>query len=152
MDTTKFKSLIKEKCPIYHTINLLGDVWILGIIRASFMGVSKFDQFQAELDISRSVLVRKLSVLTEHEILKKLEYKAPKQRKRFEYSLTERGKDLALLLGAMLQWGNKYLVDQNEGCMEITEVHSKKPLFLAILNQDGGKVELSDVAIRWKNK
>ena len=43
--------------------------------------------------------------------IERRDYQEPGQRKRCEYHLTDKGKDLYPVLSALRQWGDKYLAD-----------------------------------------
>ena len=51
-------------------------------------GVRRFDDFQAELDVPRSVLSARLAALVDAGIMERQEYREEGQRARIEYPLT----------------------------------------------------------------
>jgi len=93
-------------CSVAQCLELVGDWWTLLIIRDVFLGVRRFDEFQQRLGISRNILIQRLTSLVDHDILEKQPYS--EHPPRYEYQLTEKGRDLWSVLVAMRQWGDKY--------------------------------------------
>ena len=77
------------------------------VLREMFFGVRRFDEFQRNLQISRSVLARRLNSLVAHGIIEKHQYQT--RPDRFEYRLTESGLELYPIFLAMKSWGDKWL-------------------------------------------
>jgi DNA-binding HxlR family transcriptional regulator len=68
--------------------------------------VTRFDDFQARLGISRNVLSQRLAALLAAEVLVKVPYS--ERPPRYEYRLTDKGRDLWPVITTMRQWGDKY--------------------------------------------
>jgi DNA-binding HxlR family transcriptional regulator len=93
-------------CSIARTLDVVGEWWSLLIIRDAFLGVTKFDDFQARLAIPRNTLTQRLNYLVDSEILDRVPYQ--EHPPRFEYRLTEKGVDLAGVMTALRQWGDRW--------------------------------------------
>jgi len=81
------------------------------ILRSAFLRTRRFDDFQAQLGITRHLLAARLAKLVKLGVLSKVLYQ--ERPKRYEYRLTEQGRDLYPLLMALISWGDKWL---DEGC------------------------------------
>ncbi len=81
-------------------IEILGDAWILRILRSSFRGARRFGEFMEMLQVSRAVLSDRLARLVQDGVLDKVVVEG----RHPEYRLTERGLDLWRVLVAMWQW------------------------------------------------
>lgn len=103
-----YRDLEHEQCSIARPVALLGDRWTLIVLRQAFTGVRRFEQFQSSLGISRSLLTDRLNRLVEAGVLERHAYRG-EQRTRYEYRLTEKGRDLYPVLVALRTWGDKYL-------------------------------------------
>jgi len=103
----KRKSLETTLCPIARSLDHVGEWWSLLIIRDAFHGLRRFDEFQKSLSIAPNMLTRRLNSLLENGLLEKHQYS--KRPARFEYLLTEKGRDLAPVLTTLFSWGNKHL-------------------------------------------
>lgn len=82
------------------------------ILREAFFGVRRFQELQANLGISRSVLARRLESLVAHGILARRRYQT--RPERFEYVLTDAGRDLYPVFLAMKAWGDRWLGGDGE--------------------------------------
>jgi DNA-binding HxlR family transcriptional regulator len=103
--------LSEQHCSIARPATLLGDRWTLVILRQAFSRTRRFDDFQRQLGISRSLLSDRLGKLVEFGILRREPYKDD-VRTRDEYRLTEKGLDLYPVLMALREWGDKYMADE----------------------------------------
>ena len=92
---------------IAHVLDFLGEGWSMLIIRESFFGIRRFEEYQSHLGIARNILTSRLKKLCENGILERVPIKLG--AKRHEYLLTSKGKELLPLLIALTQWGDKWV-------------------------------------------
>jgi DNA-binding HxlR family transcriptional regulator len=97
------KSFAEMACPVAQCLDVVGQWWTLLIVRDAFLGVTRFDDFQQRLDISRGVLNQRLASLVDAGILRRRQYS--QRPPRSEYLLTDKGRDLWPVLNAMREWG-----------------------------------------------
>jgi DNA-binding HxlR family transcriptional regulator len=100
------KSFSEMHCSIAQSLEIVGEWWSLLILRDSFLGVTRFDDFQRRLGISRNVLNQRLAHLVEHGVLAKVPYS--EHPPRHDYRLTDKGRDLWPVITTLRQWGDKY--------------------------------------------
>jgi DNA-binding HxlR family transcriptional regulator len=100
------KSFAAMHCSVAQCVEIIGEWWSMLILRDAFLGVSRFDTFQDRLGISRNVLNQRLTRLVESGILVKVPYS--QHPPRYDYRLTDKGRDLWPVLSSMRQWGDKY--------------------------------------------
>lgn len=93
-------------CSVAQCLEVVGEWWSLLIVRDAFFGVRRFDDFQARLGISRNILNQRLTKLVDDGVLERVPYQD--NPPRHEYRVTEKGRDLWLVLAAMRQWGDKW--------------------------------------------
>lgn len=106
MQRTQFGAMA---CSIARTLDIIGEPWSPLILRDVWTGVSRFDQIQADLGLSRKVLAERLNHLVERGVLERRPYDA---RPRFEYHLTEKGVELVDMLMVMARWGDRWLAGE----------------------------------------
>jgi DNA-binding HxlR family transcriptional regulator len=99
-----------QVCSIARSLELIGDRWTLLIIRDALRGVRRFDDFRARLDVAHNVLSDRLARLTEAGVLERRLYQ--QRPDRYEYHLTEQGRDLWPALMSLLLWGDRYLAPE----------------------------------------
>jgi DNA-binding HxlR family transcriptional regulator len=93
-------------CSVAQCLEVVGEWWTLLIIRDGLLGVTRFDEFQKRLGISRNVLNQRLTRLIEAGVLTKVPYS--EHPPRYDYRLTDRGRDLWPVINAMRQWGDTH--------------------------------------------
>ena len=96
-------------CSIGRALQIIGDRWTYLVVRQSFFGVRRFSEFQAKTGIAANILADRLRHLTHRNIFKIR--KLSDDNQRFEYLLTEKGRDLYGPMVCLLRWGNKWLCD-----------------------------------------
>ena len=100
------KSFSEMHCSVAQCLEVVGEWWSMLILRDAFFGVTRFDQFQERLGISRNILNQRLAGLVGAGVLAKVPYSD--HPPRYDYRLTDKGRDLWPVLTAMRQWGDKY--------------------------------------------
>jgi DNA-binding HxlR family transcriptional regulator len=103
MEKTSFGDM---NCSVAQCLEVVGEWWSLLILRDAFLGVTRFDHFQARLGISRNILTQRLNRLVDNDVLKRVPYE--EHPPRSEYRLTAKGRDLWHVLAAMRQWGDRW--------------------------------------------
>jgi DNA-binding HxlR family transcriptional regulator len=91
---------------------LLGDRWTFLILREAFFGAQRFSEFAQNLGLSRNILSKRLKTLVSKGIFEMRPYGSGKTR--YEYRLAEPGRDIFPIVVALLQWGDKYLIESRE--------------------------------------
>jgi DNA-binding HxlR family transcriptional regulator len=120
------KSFADMHCSVAQCLEVIGEWWTMLILRDVFLGVTRFDQLQERLGISRNVLNQRLTHLVEHGVLERVAYSD--RPARYDYRLTDKGRDLWPVLTTMRQWGDTYaapdgppLRTRHTECGRITE-------------------------------
>ena len=68
--------------------------------------LTRFDEFQSRLGIARNVLTTRLNHLVDHGVVEKVAYQD--NPVRYDYRLTEKGKDLWLAMTVLGEWGDQW--------------------------------------------
>lgn len=105
------------KCSVARTLSVIGDRWTLLIVRDSFLGLRRFEDFQRDLRMTRHRLAARLGKLVDQGILDRVPYHD--RPRRFEYRLTEKGIDLYPVVVALLRWGDRWMVDSDGPPVEL---------------------------------
>jgi DNA-binding HxlR family transcriptional regulator len=94
---------------VFHdaTARIFGDRWSMLLVRSALRGVSRFNDFQAQLDISTQLLTLRLRELVALGIFERVQYSSSPER--FEYKLTEKGTDIYELGVFLMCWGDRWL-------------------------------------------
>ena len=100
------KDYERQDCSIARALEVIGERWTLLIVRDAFLGVRRFNDFQAHLDIPKAVLSDRLSGLVEDGILERRP--DPEHAGRHLYELTDAGRELWPVLHALVVWGGRH--------------------------------------------
>lgn len=102
---TKFRC----NCPITSALDIIGDKWMLVIIKQMLIeNKETFKDFtEADEAIATNILSNKLKQLEEFGLIKK--YQLPTNKKSVYYHLTEKALDLMPLILELGIWSDKHL-------------------------------------------
>ncbi|GAA1996285.1 helix-turn-helix domain-containing protein [Nocardiopsis rhodophaea] len=96
-------------CSVARTLDVVGERWSLLVLREVFLGVRRFDLIHNATGAPRAVLTERLRRLVDAGILRRKEYQEKGTRPRYEYELTDAGRELRPVLTALMQWGDRHL-------------------------------------------
>jgi DNA-binding HxlR family transcriptional regulator len=102
----RHSGLQEQNCSIARTVAVLGERWTLVILREAFNRRRRFEDIQRDLGIARNILADRLQTLVAEGILERRAYQ--QRPERFEYRLTDKGRDLYPVMIALMQWGDRY--------------------------------------------
>ena len=134
----------RRHCNLAKSFELIGDRWTLLILRSALYGVRRFDDFQAELDVPRSVLSKRLTNLVENGIMERRTYRERGQRARVEYPLTRMGETLGLPFMAMTAWGDRWLGDGTSP-LTLRSRSSGQKLSVELVDERGKRAKRGDI-------
>ncbi|MFF3560949.1 winged helix-turn-helix transcriptional regulator [Streptomyces sp. NPDC002574] len=133
-----------SNCSVGRAVELVGQPWVLLILREVTRGVRRFSDIQNHLGVSRSVLSDRLNGMVERGLLELRDYQEPGARRRSEYVLTTMGRDLYPLISALRDWGDKYLADPEGPSLLATHHGCGASVRVALLCGDGHLVASGD--------
>lgn len=132
-------------CSIHRSLGVLGERWTFLILREALAGATRFADFRDLLDVAPNLLTDRLNTLVEYGVMTREPYQEAGTRRRFSYHLTQAGRDLRLVLGALQQWGDTWLPCP-EGPSIIRRTRSTgEPVHVAFVGADGHEIPADDV-------
>jgi DNA-binding HxlR family transcriptional regulator len=136
----------KPDCSIERCLNVLSDPWLFLIIREALMaGVERFADFQRRLGIAPNVLSHRLEHLVDAGVLSKRSYQQAGSRARQSYHLTPSGKDLAIPLAALQQWGDEHVPRRSVPTV-VRRTSSGSPIRVGFLDDANNPIAVEDCA------
>jgi DNA-binding HxlR family transcriptional regulator len=128
---------------VARTLDVVGEWWTLMIVRDAFRGAQRFEEFKS-IGMADNILSARLKRLVDEGIFERRKYQD--RPERYEYKLTEKGRDLLNVVGAMASWGLKW----TEG-PDITgirhEVCGHKVTMKAYCEECARPVELAEIRV-----
>ncbi|PCM43989.1 winged helix-turn-helix transcriptional regulator [Marinobacter sp. ANT_B65] len=135
-----------SNCSVARALNQVGDWWSLLIVLQSMYGTRRFVDFQQELGIAKNILCNRLTRLVDNGVLKKVD--VGEHGSRFEYRLTEKGRDLFPVVIALRQWGDKWNPAPDDVPLDLRDRETGQPIpVVQVQNAKGEPITLRDVFV-----
>lgn len=97
----------RSPCPVACALDLFGDRWTLLVIRDLILGRTRFKDFLASPEgIPTNILTNRLKRLLEHRVV--IQVSDAAGSRHLAYQITEKGKALLPVVGALKDWGLKW--------------------------------------------
>ena len=133
-------------CSLADSLNLIGEWWTILILRESFFGTRRFEDFQQHLGIARNILTARLGTLCDNGILERVPVKAG--AKRHEYRLTTMGRDLLTVIIALTQWGDRWLRKEQGAPVKFIERSSGEVIpEVSVRSKGGSELKTRELAM-----
>lgn len=140
-----------DQCGAALALDIVPDRWTWLIVLEMFHGVTRFADIQSDIGIPKSVLSGRLTKIVDNGLAEKQAYRDGTARTRYEYALTQKGRDLVPVLLTLMQWGDKYLKD-GASAMSMTDKRSGQPLKMGLQTDAGLPLRRLKVAPTWENE
>jgi DNA-binding HxlR family transcriptional regulator len=106
---------------VERAVSQVGDGWTFLVLREAFFGVRRFDEFLRNIKAAPNILTSRLKKLVSCGLLDRVQYL--ERPPRYEYRLTEKGRDLYPATVLLMRWGDKWLDGGNGAPLEL--VHTR---------------------------
>lgn len=123
-------------CSVAAALQLVGDRWALLVVRELLFGNHRFDELARNTGAPRDRLAARLRDLEACGVLERRRYQ--ERPTRYEYHLTEAGRDLGAVVTALRAWGDRWAVAEpatvfhhscgHEFTIAVTCAHCGRPL------------------------
>jgi DNA-binding HxlR family transcriptional regulator len=107
----------RDACSVASTLEVIGERWTLHVLRESFLGVRRFEDFHRNIGVARNILSDRLNTLVAEGILRRELYN--ERPARYEYRLTRKGVDLWGILVELMKWGNRWSPNPDGPALEL---------------------------------
>jgi DNA-binding HxlR family transcriptional regulator len=141
----KHKTFAASACPVARSLDVIGEWWSLLIVRDALMGKRRFGEFQRSLGAARNVLSTRLKKLLACGILEQVPAGAGAGAHR-EYVLTEKGRELGMVLLALRLWGARWLFAPADREVLIDRL-SGEEVGVELRTKDGRRVRPADLTL-----
>jgi DNA-binding HxlR family transcriptional regulator len=97
-----------QACPVAKSLELVGERWTLLIVRDLLARPRRFQDLQESLTgIAPNILSERLKLMEEHGLLQRSFYSDHPPRAAYE--LTDKGRELGWVVGALAAWGSRHV-------------------------------------------
>jgi DNA-binding HxlR family transcriptional regulator len=100
-----------QACPVAKSLEVVGDRWTLLVVRDLLSGPRRFQDFLGTLPgIAPNILSARLKLMEEHGLIVREFYSD--HPPRAQYVLSEKGRELGMVVGALAAWGGRHVHKQ----------------------------------------
>ena len=100
--------MLRSPCPVACTLDVVGDRWSLLIVRDLLAGKHRYGEFLASAEgIPTNILAERLRRLEREGLIERVAYSS--RPPRFEYQLTDAGRELGKPLLELARWGLRHV-------------------------------------------
>lgn len=132
-------------CSVAAAMNLVGEKWSLLAVREIAFGNRRFDAIARNTGAPRDRLTARLRALEAGGVIARRQYS--EHPPRYEYELTQAGRELRSVLTALRAWGDKWAIDTPPpSVFEHSCGHELDPA--VVCRHCGAEVDLDDLTLR----
>ncbi len=132
-------------CSVARALNDVGDWWSLLVVKEAMLGTRRFVDFQQNLGIARNILCDRLARLLENGVLVKQD--VGEHGTRYEYRLTDKGRDLFTVVTALRQWSDRWN-GESDGPELVDRANGNPVRTVAVQSSDGRSLDVRAVVYR----
>lgn len=136
-------TFVKTTCPVARAVDLLGDRWVLMILRDAFDGLRRFSDFQKSTGVAKNLLAVRLKWLVEAGIFTQVPVN--EGAAYHAYALTPKGNSLFPVILSLRQWGEEHLFRDGEPMSRLVDAEQQPVAKLVVTNASGKKLEPEDI-------
>lgn len=146
MSGAKQSRLANNECSMARAMEVVGDRWSILILREAFYGVKRFDEFEYYVGIAPNILSNRLKKFVDSGVMTRVPL--PEHSGRYEYVLTEKGRDFFPAYLALKKWGDDWLAEPKGPQVVFRDRTAGHPIEYPELRTAGGKpLRLEDVEV-----
>jgi DNA-binding HxlR family transcriptional regulator len=146
MSSVKQSGLANKECSMARAMEVVGDRWSILILREAYYGVKRFDEFEYYVGIAPNILSTRLKKFVDTGVMTRVPL--PEHAGRYEYVLTEKGRDFFPAYLALKKWGDDWLAEPAGPQVVFRDRTAGRPIEYPELLTSGGKpLRLEDVEI-----
>jgi DNA-binding HxlR family transcriptional regulator len=129
-------------------LDAVGDRWAMLILRDLGLGLSRYEDFRRSTGVTNATLSDRLRQLEQNELIERRQYQTSPDR--YEYVLTRKGRDIILVIQALLQVGDKWAITGEAGPpLKFVDGATGHGVKLALVDEKTGeRVRMTDVRPR----
>ena len=129
-----------------RAMEVVGDRWSILILREAYYGVKRFDEFEHYVGIAPNILSNRLKRFIDADVMRRVPL--PEHAGRFEYVLTEKGRDFFPAYLALKKWGDDWLAESAGPQVIFRERPAGRPIEYPEWRTPSGKpLRLEDVEV-----
>jgi DNA-binding HxlR family transcriptional regulator len=124
----------------------IGDRWSILLLREAYYGVKRFDEFEYYIGLAPNILSARLKKLVDAGIM--IRVPLPEHTRRYEYVLTDKGRDFFPTYLALKKWGDDWLAAPAGPQVVFNDRTNGRPIkYPELRTADGKPLALEDIQV-----
>ena len=146
MSDAKRSRIANQECSMARAMEVVGDRWSILILREAYYGVKRFDEFEYYVGVAPNILSSRLKKFVDAGVMTRIPL--PEHSGRYEYVLTEKGRDFFPAYLALKKWGDDWLAEP-EGPQVVfrDRAAGREIKYPKLLTASGKPLRLEDVEV-----
>jgi DNA-binding HxlR family transcriptional regulator len=146
MPGVKQSRIANKECSMARAMDVVGDRWTVLILREAYYGVTRFDEFEYYVGIAPNILSTRLKKLIDAGVMTRLPL--PEHAGRYQYILTDKGRDFFPAYLALKKWGDAWLAEPEGPQVVFRDRKAGREItYPEMLNANGKPLRLEDVEV-----
>src|SRR5215831_15899886 len=146
MSGVKQNRLANKECSMARAMEVVGDRWTILILREAYYGVKRFDEFEYYVGVAPNILSNRLKKLVDADMMRRVPL--PEHSGRYDYVLTEKGRDFFPAYLALKKWGDDWLAEPEGPQVVFRDRKAGRAItYPKLLNASGKPLRLEDVEV-----
>lgn len=127
-------------------MEVVGDRWSILLLREAYYGTRRFDEFEYYLGVAPNILSARLKKFVDLGMMARVPL--PEHGGRYEYVLTEKGRDFFPTYLALKKWGDDWLAEPEGPQVVFRDRNSGRPIeYPTLMSRPGKPLEFEDIEI-----
>jgi len=101
-----YRPFVDQNCSVAGALGVIGERWTLLIMREVLFGRRRFAEIRRRTGVAPNILSDRLQLLVDQRVLERRLYSSHPES--YEYVPTRKGLDVAPVITALMQWGDKH--------------------------------------------
>ncbi len=135
-----------DRAIIDRSTDIMGDYWSWAVLAAAFFRLRRFDEIHDALGVATNILADRLKTMVLQGVLEKRLYQTAPPR--FEYRLTEAGRELFPIIMAMHGWSERWLCPDGSP-LRLIDRRTGEPIEAVVCDIRTGR-RIDPRKIRWE--
>jgi DNA-binding HxlR family transcriptional regulator len=146
MSDAKRSRIANKECSMARAMEVVGDRWSILILREAYYGVKRFDEFEYYVGVAPNILSSRLKKFVDAGVMTRIPL--PEHSGRYEYQLTEKGRDFFPAYLALKKWGDDWLAEPEGPQVVFRDRAAGRAIkYPKLLTANGKPLRLEDVEV-----
>ncbi|QUN30879.1 helix-turn-helix transcriptional regulator [Cupriavidus sp. KK10] len=136
---------LKMPCPVAHASAVLGERWVILILREAYYGATRFEEFERRLGIASNILSARLQAMTDHGLLIRRPIEGST---RCAYFLSDSARDFLPTYLSLKAWAERWVAEPKRRAKLFVDKHTGNEIVAPPLTRpDGSPIPFEDVQV-----